>query len=365
MADEYEFTLGSPWYQPYVDYALNKGLIKAGQFTDYTAAATRADFASIIGSLPSEMLNIINDIPDQSIPEIPIDANYKNQAYLLYRAGILVGNDASGSFHPESHISRGEVSAIITRTAIPVQRKNVSLTVNYSTLYADDGSSLQVPQWACDQYLSLGWRTAPFTVSSAVGAKEILNAATLKPTLTNYAELDAMVDNLFAEIFTPDMSTYDKVKACYDYLINHTEYGFNNDIPLFLLFGGPYNQDTMDGSYVAFAYGVLQDGVGVCDDYAATFLVLTRRIGLESYVFGGQTSKANGGYTPHAWNVITIGGTDYVFDVQVEDNIAKGGPIQYYRFCKTFDEVAINYIDYDAAACKSAFGGFAYEEGGR
>ena len=45
--DNATFTGGSPWYQPYVDYAVAKGIITSGQFTDYNANATRRQFAAI------------------------------------------------------------------------------------------------------------------------------------------------------------------------------------------------------------------------------------------------------------------------------------------------------------------------------
>ncbi|MFR6378563.1 MAG: hypothetical protein ACLUNZ_00710 [Evtepia sp.] len=35
-------TNGEPWYQTYVDYALENGIVQAGDFTSYTAQATAA-----------------------------------------------------------------------------------------------------------------------------------------------------------------------------------------------------------------------------------------------------------------------------------------------------------------------------------
>ena len=34
------FAQGSPWYQVYVDYAVNNGLLSAGEFSDFTVPAT-------------------------------------------------------------------------------------------------------------------------------------------------------------------------------------------------------------------------------------------------------------------------------------------------------------------------------------
>ena len=45
---ESTLTNGTPWYQPYVDYALEKGIIQAEDFSDYTAKVTRAQMARCV-----------------------------------------------------------------------------------------------------------------------------------------------------------------------------------------------------------------------------------------------------------------------------------------------------------------------------
>ena len=137
------------------------------------------------------------------------------------------------------------------------------------------------------------------------------------------------------------MSTYEKVKVCYDYLINECEYDKNKPA-VFQSF------DDMGYGLMINAYDMLKDHKGVCHHYAAAFVALTRYIGLESYYQLGETHKASGGYTGHTWAVIIIDGTEYVFDPQVEDNIANGGEIKYQRFCKTYDQVKDKYIKYES-----------------
>ncbi|MBQ5918579.1 MAG: hypothetical protein IIW92_08475 [Lachnospiraceae bacterium] len=45
-----------------------------------------------------------------------------------------------------------------------------------------------------------------------------------------------------------------------------------------------------------------------------------------------------------AWCEMNINGNIYVFDPQVEANIANGGSIKYHRFGKTYDQVQGKYI---------------------
>ena len=165
----------------------------------------------------------------------------------------------------------------------------------------------------------------------------LLNSVKLSPRSTDFEPLDELVESTLNKITKDDMTTYEKVKACYDFLINECSYGSNEalyDYIEYYFFG--YANEVC-------AYGMLKGHVGVCDDYAAAFAALTTAIGLDCSIVTGTTSKAGGGYTAHAWCVITIDGTEYVFDPQVEDNIAKGGAIQYLRFCKKYEEVPGKY----------------------
>ena len=62
---------GQPWYQTYVDYCKAKSII----FVDYSwnQPATRAGYMEIFAhALPDSAMQEINEIPDGSIPDVPI-----------------------------------------------------------------------------------------------------------------------------------------------------------------------------------------------------------------------------------------------------------------------------------------------------
>lgn len=125
LSGDADFTQGQPWYQVYVDYCLENGILTQS-YTDYNAAARRSEFAAILSrALPESALPAINDIPDGQIPDVSADAA---EIYLLYRAGILTGNDEYGTFLPDSDIKRSEVAAVISRMAYRSLRKEVTLT---------------------------------------------------------------------------------------------------------------------------------------------------------------------------------------------------------------------------------------------
>lgn len=117
------------WYQPYLDYALQNGIIdKAYYNSDVKQKATRAQFAEIFAnSLPDEALSAINAIADNKIPDVPMNAYYTGAVYKLYRAGILTGGDALGTFSPSSYINRKEAATIVSRMAESNERKSFTL----------------------------------------------------------------------------------------------------------------------------------------------------------------------------------------------------------------------------------------------
>lgn len=113
---------GPNWYQVYVDYANQNGIIdetynRYYKLGDVTRKATRAEFAMFFASaLPDKGLAAINIIYDNAVPDVGNIA-CSSAVYKLYRAGVLTGSDAKGTFHPTSYITRAEAAAIVDRMA--------------------------------------------------------------------------------------------------------------------------------------------------------------------------------------------------------------------------------------------------------
>ena len=107
------FAATSPWYQTYVDYAAEHGMLD-GDGYEMDKPATRAQFAGILAyALPTAEMQVKNDV--QSIPDVAENDRYAEEIYTLYRAGILTGSDASGMFNPDNTIKRSEAATVITR----------------------------------------------------------------------------------------------------------------------------------------------------------------------------------------------------------------------------------------------------------
>lgn len=112
-----KFEQSSPWYQVYLDYCLDHGILE-GSYADYDAALSRRDFATLLAhSMPASALPAINELEDNAVPDVRTEDAGAAEIYRLYRAGILRGGDAYGSFQPAAQITRAEVAAMVTRMA--------------------------------------------------------------------------------------------------------------------------------------------------------------------------------------------------------------------------------------------------------
>ncbi|MBQ8759563.1 MAG: S-layer homology domain-containing protein, partial [Clostridia bacterium] len=108
-----DFVQSSPWYMPFVEYAKANNIISKDY--DWEKKTTRAEYMDIFSkALPSEKLNEVNNVPDNSIPDVPMTHPYAPSIYKMYRSGIVQGSDAQFSCKPAENIKRSEVAAIIT-----------------------------------------------------------------------------------------------------------------------------------------------------------------------------------------------------------------------------------------------------------
>ena len=347
-----ELQEGEPWYQPYADYAIENGIIWEGYPYALNSKATRAIFAGIMANaLPDEELAAIGTITE--IPDVNDTTRFCASIYQLYNAGILGGADEYGTFHPYDPIRRSEVAVVALNMADASRRKASQLkAVPQVTLYADYGATVTVKQGKEAPYLKLGWSTSPVVIPEGTSAEAILNSATLNPMKTNNAELDGIIDGIFAKIITDDMSTYQKTKAIYDYLMDNCYYGNG-----YASWSGKYVMHD-DDYVVVMGKVILKTGHGTCDNYSAAFVAMARRIGLNAYFARGYAGNQSGVLDTHEIAIVSIAGVDYVFDPQIDDYNSRAGKRTYSLFCKPFSTQTGRYKGYDLAAAKAGFGNF-------
>ncbi|MBQ3934608.1 MAG: transglutaminase domain-containing protein [Clostridia bacterium] len=284
------------------------------------------------------------DVPsengDADQPKVPLEIDNT----IRYNAVLTVldtdGNpvsDAEIEVFEDEYTTDGNGLAFIT-SEIPLIEVVVSRN-GYASYYEEMDLSFQT--------------SLTVVLEDAIGVRKLLDSAELHPYVTDNEDLNNYLDVLFAELFTPDMDTYEKVKVCYDWLIEHTYYR------------SPNHWDNAK-NYWMCAYQVLVDGYGTCNCYSATFTAMMRKIGLECYVVTGYTTANAGGYTSHDWTTVRIGEKWYIFDPQVEDAIAnrtRSKEVTYIRFCLNDPHAKYRYTVSSRAKCISRFQTYLDEHG--
>ena len=119
-SDQIQLYDGGNWWDAYVDYAWEHGIITARY--NYEKDATREEFVHILArALPASALEPIRGVPDFADERL---VTYGADVDLLCRAGVIVGSaEPEGlCFKPLSYITRGEAAAVVTRMARPSLR---------------------------------------------------------------------------------------------------------------------------------------------------------------------------------------------------------------------------------------------------
>lgn len=140
----------SPWFQKYIDTAIDLKILNKDYFEDYNAPIIRADFAGLFSPLlPLEESKVLNPINLLDIPDLDDGVYLADLALSMYQYGIMIG-DSSLSFRPKSFISRAEVATIISRLAKPEFRQKLNI---FNTITAE--KHIERPyEWFVDQNFS-------------------------------------------------------------------------------------------------------------------------------------------------------------------------------------------------------------------
>lgn len=257
--------------------------------------------------------------------------------------GYQIQCSTSSKFKTGTIVSKKVKGYSNTSATVSKLKKNKTYYVRIRT-YNKTGKKTTYSDWSEATKLSLS--------KSGYSVKKLINKEKLNPQKTNHKELDKLITKIFKKIHKKNMSTYDKVKACYDYLVKKISYGHPD------FYWESYNYcytSNYDQTIAINAYEALSSNIGVCDDYSAAFVVMCRRIGLEAYVVGGTVSTKGGGRTGHAWTYILLNGTQYIFDPQVQDN---NKHVPYHYFGKTYSQMGTTYERVDGYYDERYFNNF-------
>lgn len=100
--------------------------------------------------------------------------------------------------------------------------------------------------------------------------------------------VERKVKKIVEEIISEDMTSFEKEKAIHDWVVLNGNYDHDDRHP-------PYRRNNYT------PYGILLEGLGVCESYAKSFYMLAKEAGLEVIYLTGY---AGGEY--HAWNMVKL-----------------------------------------------------------
>jgi hypothetical protein len=120
--DNEQFTAiaGQPWYAPYVEYAVKKGIVGKDKFSDYTADATRAEMAYVFANaLPEECYAALGE--GKTFSDVPATDSYYASIMRLANAGIVNGT-GDGKYSPNDSVTRAQAAVFVARLTTPSTR---------------------------------------------------------------------------------------------------------------------------------------------------------------------------------------------------------------------------------------------------
>ncbi len=171
------------------------------------------------------------------------------------------------------------------------------------------GCSKTTPE-SITQQLPPSWQDYQLRQSHSASDDTLPEQVTETAPISSSESIDQM-KAITDQLFTPDMSEYDKVFAIHQYLVSTVDYDYEN-----------LKTDTLPDS-VFTAEGALLDHLAVCEGYARAFSWLCEQAGLEEVMISG-TADNGSGIISHAWNQVQIDGIWYNMDVTWDDPLVEG-----------------------------------------
>lgn len=160
------------------------------------------------------------------------------------------------------------------------------------------------------QYYYLPYNYSLTNINFAIKNLAILN---LKYLVSNEIEMQNMnneieiaINEIIADNIKPNMSEYEMELAIHDALVNKVNYYKYEDINSI-----PSIKHT--------AYGALVQKEAVCDGYAKAFMLILKKLNIDSIIVSGNLDNV-----AHAWNVVKINGEYYHVDVTSDNVDVKG-----------------------------------------
>ena len=149
-----------------------------------------------------------------------------------------------------------------------------------------------------NEYLNYDFRGYSYSGQGTSDSFSISFTATYYQTAEQVTYVDQKIEQILADIITPDMNAHEKVKAVHDYIVEHVKYDTT------------YNQD------VNAPYFALTEGKTLCNGYAMLMYQMLTKLDIPVRLISG-TAGGEG----HAWNLVQLDGEWYHLDATWDDPV--------------------------------------------
>jgi len=274
-----KFEQSEPWYDVYRHYCIDNGIITAdvkANIADYNDNAERSFFSAVItNAIPEHAILAINDM--EFLPDVDRSEWWGNNILMLYRAGILTGNDEFGTFNPNTSISRAEMSAVVARIMDP------SLRVSFTLKFEKEGRIKTIVAGDPVEIIKYEWEHAINRVVKYKFSPQLiipLNAVEEYKSLERIPR--ARENGYIAYIREPNDDFYiDIIAKHFIDIANHEGLGEVGAIEIAMSFvqNLDYIAEPVGKEYPKYPLETLYDNGGDCEDKAILLASLIQAMG--------------------------------------------------------------------------------------
>jgi hypothetical protein len=140
-------------------------------------------------------------------------------------------------------------------------------------------------------------------------------------------EIEKVVDKIYNENITNDMTSYEKIKVIHDYIINNTKYDVERN-------------ETGSSKYASYkAYGTLIEGYATCSGYTDAMAIFLERMNIKNYKIATELMQTDA--SGHVWNAVYLEGSWLHLDLTWDDPVSDDGKdyIQHKYFLISSNEL--------------------------
>ena len=348
------------WYESAVQEMTGFSLV--GGYPDGTfrpsGNITRAEFVTILTRFPHDDIGT-----DMKFSDVPTTHWAYNAVQTALAQGWLPTENSNGTFRPDDAITRAETVSILNRV----------LGRSADMITASSGEGIRVmpdvpdTHWAYYDFLeattdheyeknegvetwtsydrettslAAGWHNIDgmlyhvndaqqFDRNTVVDGLEIDRNGRYT---TGSPELDEMLAGAVKGVVNANMTQMEKLRAVYDYAKSTFGYLGIGEVDA-----------TVPGWEMEQATNMFKNKRGNCYSWSSAFMYLARQVGFEARAIAGTGVSPAGSESVHAWVEITIDGTPYTFDPQIESVYASRYDQHYDLFMKQYGEAEWGY----------------------